>query len=166
MDTFVPKFLALVDTIYSEINECEEGFDSNNKVCKDETGGYRGSCDDGSLNYYYLSGIDGIDITIDGNGPKRDLVTTITASGFCDYYENVRDKKTLLASYYRRTTKNQVLIPFLVDCLENGSETKFIKALQHQALAVFNDIADIVRVSVLEYKPIENKNNCRLGCSA
>ena len=155
------------------IKECEEGSQSFNKVCKDKTGGYRGSCDGGSLNYYYLNGEVQF---IDANGSNRSnfeaIPETLTASGFCDYYENEKDKKKLLASYYRRTTKNQVLVPFLVYCLENGSERtlavkeNYFKALQKRALAVFNTMKDIVRVSVLEYKPMGNKNDCRLGCFA
>ena len=94
------------------------------------------------------------------NGDFGLIPVTIARSRICIYHETSKN------NYYRRATKNQVLVPFIVNCLSNDSENDFMEELHNHAQAVFNNIANIVRVTVLKFKKhIQNNNsNCRLGC--
>ena len=99
------------------------------------------------------------------NGSTIGIIpVTIGPSSICDYYEDA--KKKLWASYYRRATVNQILVPFDVNYLKKETETKFKNELQNRAMAVFSNIRNIVRVSVLEFKKFQTDNqNFRLGFS-
>jgi len=99
------------------------------------------------------------------NGSNIGIIpVTIGPSSFCDYYKT--NKIKLWGSYYRRATVNQILVPFDVNCLKKNTETKFKKELQNRAVAVFSNIGNIVRVSVLDFEQNQNDNpNYRLGLS-
>ena len=94
------------------------------------------------------------------------IPVTITDSSFCDNYQSDQTSMTNML----KVTTNQVEIPFVINCLKTDTifEEKFIQELEDRAMAVFSNIGNIVRIKVLEIRPIyeiDKTTKCRLGCS-